>query len=93
MSDGQALRLRVGRRVKALANRSGLSIDTLAARAKLSADRVEEIVRGTSDCITLREMALLADTLTTPVADLLAPCRAAGIIPLEEVEKGGTRHA
>lgn len=86
MSDGTVLRLRLGQRVEALAKRSGLSIDTVAARAKLTVDRLEEIMRGTSDCVTLREMAILADILTTSVVDLLAPAGPIGIVSFEKVE-------
>lgn len=88
MSDSGALRLRLGKRVEALAKRSGLSICDVAERSKISHRRVAQILNANSGCVTLGEMSALAAVVDTPLADLLAPCGSVGIVPLEEVEQG-----
>ncbi|WP_375781611.1 helix-turn-helix domain-containing protein [Sphingomonas carotinifaciens] len=65
--------MRFGKRVGRLAKRSGLSVDELADRAELSTSRMEDVLHGRQNCVTLREMNVIARALAAPLPDLLAP--------------------
>jgi transcriptional regulator with XRE-family HTH domain len=86
------LRSRFGLRLKAIAAESGQSLASLATRANLKPERLDDILRGTADCVTLCEMAALAETCGASLFELLAPGTAARIVSFEEVEQGRSRY-
>jgi hypothetical protein len=88
------LRSRFGDGATTLLGEQRLTIGDLAARAALPVQRVESILRGTLDLVTLDDMTIIADVLGTTLFCLLRPVEpAVPIVALEIIEERGTRHA
>jgi len=77
VTDGTALRHRFGNRVAKTLADLGLTPSDLAAKCSLPVGRVENILKGQLARITLRDMALIASVLGTPLANLMIPIEAA----------------
>lgn len=73
MDDGVALRQRFGERARRMLTELELTPNDLAIRSELPANRVEHILHGRWLRITLRDMALIASVLGTPLFSLMAP--------------------
>lgn len=73
MDDGVALRQRFGERARSMLAELGLTPTDLATRSELPAKRVEHILHGRWVRITLRDMALIASVLGTPLFSLMGP--------------------
>jgi len=88
VKDGANLRRRFGDRARSALNELGLSILDLATRSALPASRVEQILHGRLARITLRDMALIASALGTPLFSLMGPIDASAVVAeaLEVIE-------
>lgn len=73
MDDEVALRQRFGERAHRMLIELGLTPNDLATRSELPAKRVEHILQGRWLRITLRDMALIASVLGTPLFNLMGP--------------------
>ncbi len=82
--DGTALRHRFGSRAAKAVTDLGLTPLDLATKCSLPVSRIENILKGQLARVTLRDMALIANVLGTPLANLLIPTEAA--IALEAFE-------
>lgn len=84
------LRSRFGCRVRALLTEKGFSTADLAEGSALPIGRVERILNGALNRITLSDMAAIASVLQIPLSDLLAPAgHTVPLVALEIVEEGG----
>lgn len=80
MNDGVTVRQRFGERARGALSELGLTYLDLAVRCALPAKRVEHILHGRLAKITLRDMALIASVLGTPLFSLMGPIEAATIV-------------
>ncbi|WP_375464345.1 cupin domain-containing protein [uncultured Methylobacterium sp.] len=71
-ASGDPVDVAVGRRLRALRQGRGLSLEKVAARTGLSIGFVSQVERGLSSP-SLRVLALLADTLETGIGGLFEP--------------------
>ena len=73
MTDEATLRQRFGERARNALARLELTTLDLATRCALPASRVEHILDGRLTRVTLRDMALIASVLGTPLFSLMGP--------------------
>lgn len=85
MKDGATLRRRFGERARNALAELGLTTTDLAMRSDLPARRVEHILNGQWVRITLRDMALIASVLGTPLFNLVGPADSALVAEAFEI--------
>ena len=76
LSSAETLVLRIGLRIRERRDARGLTLRALAARSGVSPSTISDIERGTKSP-TISTLALLADALDAPIADLLEGARPA----------------
>lgn len=62
---------RLGQRLRAARQRSGLSIDRAAIQSGISASTIFRLEHGSTKCIYLSTLEVLADMYNTSLADLI----------------------
>lgn len=85
MDDGVTMRLTFGERTRSALTELGISPLDLATRSRLPKSRIQHILRGQLVRITLRDMALIASVLGTPLFSLIGPVESAVIAEAFEI--------